>query len=213
MANFISFREALLPIGAFTIYQAEAFSNGVDRSTITRWVSKGYLIRLRRGLYTFPELTQSANFNLFLSSVIYSPSYISTHYALAFYDIIPEAVTEITAVSTMKTATFRNKTGNYSYNSISKSLFWGYELRNLPDGKSFGLATPEKALIDLLHLYPFYKTEEDMIELRLDENFMEEDLNTERMGQYLAKAHSKTLCKRMETVFNAYGLSPLLIKV
>jgi hypothetical protein len=39
---------------------------------------------------------------------------VSLHSALAFHGIIPEAVTQITAVSTLKTADFQNVFGEFS---------------------------------------------------------------------------------------------------
>jgi len=209
MASFLQFRESLLPLGVFTIHQAELMSPGIDRTMITRWVSRGYIIRLRRGLYVFPEILQQPNINLYLSSVIYSPSYVSLHQALAFYGIIPESVIDITAVSTLKTASFKNKAGNYFYYSIAKSLFWGYEFRNLPDGRSFAMATPEKALFDLFHFFPFYKTEEDMLDLRLDQNFMEDELNIDRLRSYLEKAGNKTINNKFNTLATAYNIEKI----
>jgi hypothetical protein len=41
-------------------------------------------------------------------------------------------------------------------------------------------ATPEKALLDLLYLNPYYKTEQDMEELRLDEYYAQRILGSQR---------------------------------
>ncbi|MGM9798633.1 MAG: hypothetical protein ACI3ZY_13880 [Parabacteroides sp.] len=68
------------------------------------------------------------------------------------------------------------------------------------------LALPEKALLDLLYLYPFYNTEQEMIDLRLDEEFMAEDLDLERLGIYLEKMRSKALDARVKLLQKSYGL-------
>lgn len=86
---------------------------------------------------------------------------------LAFYGMIPEAVTQITAVSSLKTAVFQNAFGVYSYKTVREDLFFGYELKSY-ENKSILFAFPEKALLDLLYLYPFYNSSQDMEELRLD---------------------------------------------
>ena len=39
------------------------------------------------------------------------------------------------------------------------------------------IATPEKALLDLLYLYSFYDSINELEELRLDEEYMLEDFN------------------------------------
>lgn len=59
------------------------------------------------------------------------------------------------------------------------------------DGHNFLLATPEKALLDLLYLNPYYKSEQDMAELRLDEYFMQDELNTELLSDYLLRFRKK----------------------
>jgi len=56
---------------------------------------------------------------------IYKPSYVSTHAALAFYGIIPEASVRVTAVSPLKTMDFTNSIGTFSYQKVKPSLFFG----------------------------------------------------------------------------------------
>jgi len=46
---------------------------------------------------------------------------------------------------------------------------FAYKLVEAPGNLSIKIATPEKALLDLLYLYPFYNTEQEMLLLRLDE--------------------------------------------
>lgn len=43
---------------------------------------KGYLVRLRQGLYTFPEYRGKPEFAAYFAGKIYNPSYISLHKAL-----------------------------------------------------------------------------------------------------------------------------------
>jgi predicted transcriptional regulator of viral defense system len=68
------------------------------------------------------------------------------------------------------------------------------------------MATPEKAIIDLLHLYPEYRTAEDMRNLRLNENYMENEINQERMLEYEKRIHSPALAKRIKLLWEVYGL-------
>lgn len=105
-----------------------------------------------------------------------------------------------------KTAQFENVFASYSYHTIKPSLFLGYEPKQLSDGKTFMLATPEKALIDLLYLYPQYSTEEEMRELRLDENFMQYELDKERLTEYTNRIGSPVLTKRVKLMLKTYGI-------
>jgi predicted transcriptional regulator of viral defense system len=68
------------------------------------------------------------------------------------------------------------------------------------------LATPEKALIDLLYLYPQYSTEEEMRELRLDEDFIQNELDKERLTEYASRIGSPILTKRVKLMLKTYGI-------
>jgi hypothetical protein len=76
----------------------------------------------------------------------------------------------------------------------------------MSDEKTYMLATPEKALIDLLYLYPQYSTEEEMRELRLDEDFMQNELDKERLLEYSDRIGSPILTKRIKIMLKTYGI-------
>jgi len=190
----------------FNTHQAYVWNPDFDRNNFVRWVKKGLLLHLRQGYYTFPEYKSKPDFTLFFANRIYRPSYISLHTALAFYGIIPEAVVQITSVTSLKTASFQNEFGEYEYKSIRKELMFGYDIKPIANGQSLQIARPEKALLDLLYLYPFYNTEQEMEDLRLDEDFLLDDLNLRRLEDYLLKFKSKALQKRVKLLKNTYGL-------
>ena len=171
-----------------------------------RWTKKGLLIRLRQGYYTFPEYRSRPDFTLYFANRIYHPSYISLHTALAFYGLIPEAVVQVTSVTSLKTASFENEFAEYNYRTIHQELMFGYVHKPIADSKSILLAQPEKALLDLLYLYPFYATEQDMEELRLDEDFLVEEIDFNRLEEYKARFKNKALEKRVRILLNTYGL-------
>ena len=75
----------------------------------------------------------------------------------------------------------------------------------MQNGRSLLFDTPEKALIDLLYLYPFYKNETDMLDLRLDEYFIQEELNHERLNEFLTTIDCHSLTNRMHLLLNVYG--------
>lgn len=203
--NYLEFRNEFFEIGCFNTHQVYATHPDFNKDNLTRWTKQRLLIKLRQGYYAFPEYLSQRDFSLYISNRIYKPSYISLHTALAFYGIIPEAVVQITAVSSLKTAEFENEFGTYLYKKMREDLIFGYELKPFGD-RTIQFATPEKALLDLLYLYPFYNTPEEMEELRLDEDYIQNDLNIERWAEYAAKFASKALDKRVKTMMNAYGI-------
>ena len=74
------------------------------------------------------------------------------------------------------------------------------------DGKQYMMATPEKAIIDLLYLYPQYSSLDEMRELRFDEDWMHDDLNVERLKEYVERINSPALTKRIKLLLKAYEL-------
>jgi predicted transcriptional regulator of viral defense system len=169
-------------------------------------LKKGYLIGLRQGYFTFPEYKTKPDYAFYFANRMYKPSYISLHTALSFYGMIPESVVQITSVSSLKTAAFKNDIGTYSYQSIKENLLFGYELKSITENRTIQIATPEKALLDLLYLYPFYDSEQEMLELRLDEDFMQVDLNKERLNEYSSNFKNKALDQRLKLLIKTYDL-------
>ena len=113
---------------------------------------------------------------------------------------------EITSVTTQKTCRYENAFGQFSYQTIRPKLFWGFEPKMMRDGKQYMMATPEKAIIDLLYLYPQYATLDEMRELRFDEDWMREELNKERLMEYTERIKSRALSKRIKLLLMVYDL-------
>jgi len=204
--NYLDFRQKMFDFACFNINQIYAWQPHFDRNNLTRWIKRGLLIRLKQGYYTFPEYKNKPGFSYYFANKIYKPSYISLHTALSFYGIIPESVVQITSVTSLKTATFINSFGEYSYKTVKGELMFGYDLKQQSDDKALKLAKPEKALLDLLYLYPFYNTVQEMTDLRLDEDFMHDDLDIDIMKEFTAKFKNKALTKRVKLLFDAYEL-------
>jgi len=204
--SYLSLRAKFIEYGCFSIYQVLMWDDGFDSNNYTRWCRRGLLVRLRRGWFAFPELLKVPDFSRYVASRIYKPSYISLQTALSFYGMIPEAVTDITCVSTLKTAEFTNKFGTYSYRTIKPELYFGFELKRMPDGRTIPFATPEKAILDFLYLYPEYNDTAVMLDLRLDEDYLMNELNHERLREYASQFGSKALVSRLNALIEAYGL-------
>jgi predicted transcriptional regulator of viral defense system len=196
----------MFDLGCFSVHQVYAWQPGFDRNNFIRWTRKGYLVRLRQGLYAFSEYRGKPDIAAYFAGRIYNPSYISLHSALSVYGLIPESVVQITSVTSLKTAMFRNGFGEYSYKSVRDDLMFGYVPRPLADGRTTAYATREKALLDLLYLYPFYNKELELTELRLDEDVLHKELNRAELESLAARFHSAALEKRMRLLFKVYGL-------
>ena len=204
--DFLTFKERMYPMGCFNINQVLLWEKDFDRNNLTRWCRRGLLVKLRNQYYAFPEYRQVPDFSRYVANRIYSPSYISLHSALSFYGMIPEEVVQLTSVTTLKTARFENDFGTFHYQNVKTPFYFGFEIKTMQSGRGLLFATPEKALLDLLYLNPYYKTEQDMEELRLDEDYMQNELNIERLSGYLSKIESKTLEQKVKRLMKVYEL-------
>lgn len=207
--DFLSFREKILPLGCVNTAQINLFFPSYDRNSITRWAAAGRLIKLRRGWYALAEAATERDFSCYVAGRIVTPSYLSLQWALSYYGLIPETIVSFTSVTTQKPQRYANALGTFAYQSVSPQLFFGYEPKSFSGGRTYMLATPEKALLDLLYLHPEYRSEEDMIKLRLDEDYLENELNFNRLDIYLKEWNSPTLTARVRTLLRAYQLPTL----
>ncbi|MFZ4726755.1 MAG: type IV toxin-antitoxin system AbiEi family antitoxin domain-containing protein [Paludibacter sp.] len=202
--NFLDFKKKMFDLACFNTNQVYAWQPDFDRNNFSHWIRRELLIRLRQGYYSFPEYLAKPDFSLYFANRIYRPSYISLHTALAFYGIIPEAVVQITSVTSLKTANFNNAFGAYSYKSVREDLMFGYDIKTLADGRTMLFAKPEKALLDLLYLYPFYNTATEIEELRLDDDYMQDEFNWELLQDYTKRFNNKALERKVKLVTNIY---------
>lgn len=204
--NFWQLRNQFYDLVCFNVNQVYAWQPDFEKNNLTRWTKKNLIIKLRNSWYSFPEYLNTSNIQYFVSNKMYTPSYISLHSALAFYGIIPEAIVRTTAVGSLKKANFENAFGSFSYQQILPALMFGYEQKSFLNKQSLILATPEKAILDLLYLYPQYNNEQEIRELRFDEEFMQEDLNIERLNEFTERFQSKTLRNRVNLLLKIYDL-------
>ncbi|MFH1282178.1 MAG: hypothetical protein ABII27_00760 [bacterium] len=125
----------------------------IIRNQLARWNKNGLLVELRRGAYLLNDNDRKVHVsNPYLANQLYSPSYISLEYALNFYGLIPERVNDVTSITTRKTLSFSNNTGNFSYRHVNPSVYRGFTSVNDKQGLSFLIADPEKALMDFCYL-------------------------------------------------------------
>ncbi len=126
------------------------------REKISYLVKKGELIRLKNGFYLvkrkiglgrdkYIPYEQIANF-------LYGPSYVSLEWALSYYGLIPEGVRTITCMSLDRSKEYSTPIGDFSYCRIPSSAFpIGVVQKKTEDSSTtFLMATPEKALADLV---------------------------------------------------------------
>ena len=112
---------------------------------------KGLLIRLKRGLYVVsPEISGRELSIGLVANHLYGPSYVSLHWALRWYGLIPERIDTVTSITTRHTREFENSLGRFTFRGVSQEYF-PIGIKSQEDaGLHFLLASPEKALCDML---------------------------------------------------------------
>lgn len=142
-----------LPLSIFShemIYSLLEKSISNVNEKISNLVRNKELIRLKKGFYTFSKLYQTKPINLIsVANTLYSPSYVSFDYALSYYGMIPERVTEVTSATSKNEKLFDTPIGRFSYKKISLDAYslgidWIYD--DIEGGRF--IATAEKALCD-----------------------------------------------------------------
>jgi len=121
-----------------------------NATTILRRLSgKGMIVHLSRGRWLVNEkIDRFALPELILAPY---PAYISLQSALFHHGLIEQIPSVIYAVTPARPRRLRTPMGTISFHRMPPELFKGFELSTASDAK---IATPEKALFDLLYLAP-----------------------------------------------------------
>lgn len=121
------------------------------QAIIKRAIHKGYLIPIRRDLYLIKNSKNSPVNAFEIATIIYGPSYISFESALSYHGWIPEAVRTTTCASVKRAKEFETPIGIFSYEHIPiKAFSFGVE-QHLQDNLTLFIASPVKALADLIY--------------------------------------------------------------
>lgn len=109
------------------------------------------IIRLKRGHYVCsPEVTGIALSTELIANHLYTPSYVSMSSALRYYGLIPEQVYVMQSMTLKHSRDFDTPVGRFEYTRISKDSFSVGLSSIIKTEYAFVIATPEKALCDLV---------------------------------------------------------------
>jgi len=203
------FREQLFPQALFNIASVRLLFPGFNTDNLLNWQKKGYLVKLRNGWYCFREFLSVPDHHFLIANSIYEPSYVSHQQALAFYGMIPEHIVDSVSVSTRKTNTFVVNGRNFKYYSINKKLYFGYCFKELSVNglkRNFVIAEPEKAILDFLYIFDFYRTERDIEDLRLNNTVLRKNINWKKLTTYAARFELVSLEKKISMIKKVYDL-------
>ena len=123
------------------------------RRQLSRWTTSGKIYQLRRGLYTLaPPYQKVIPHPYQVANRLQPGSYISLQSALDYYGMIPESVPTVTSVTTSRPLTVNTPLGSFAFRHIQVNWFHGYSQVALGGNQRAFIASPEKALLDLVYL-------------------------------------------------------------
>lgn len=204
--NWQLFNDTFRRFWCVEINQIRTVFPNFNRDNLRRWQKDGKIIRLRNGVYAFSEIGAKPHAALYAASRIYRPSYISLYSALAFYGLIPEAIVQTTCVTSLKTTSFENELGVFVYRSVRSDLMFGYKPLAVDKNLYISIATPEKALLDLLYLNPQYSSNRELVELRLDDAILHTGFNISVFMEFASRLKSRVIEERCHLFREVYGL-------
>lgn len=132
------------------------FTDCVNLATKAKRLERdGEIIRLKKGLYVANPRTSRMELSPFLlANHIYGPSYVSMQTALRYYGLIPEAVYSVQSMTTGVARDYENNVGTFNYIHVPARYYnIGVTMKEEAE-VTFMIATPEKALCDLMVFTP-----------------------------------------------------------
>ncbi|HUF37142.1 MAG TPA: hypothetical protein VMN57_01355 [Anaerolineales bacterium] len=155
------------------------------RRQLSRWAADGKILRLKRGLYALaPPYQKIAPHPFLVANRLVIGSYVSLQSALAYYGMIPEFVPITLSMTTRSPVSWETPLGSFRFHHIGVDRFNRYHVVEVIPSQQVYLASPEKALLDLVHLTPGGDAPDFLLELRLQnlEQIDEEGLNKMAAG-------------------------------
>lgn len=186
------------------------------RDKITDMLRKKMLIRVKKGIYVFGETYARGPFlREVLANMIYGPSYVSLDYALNYYALIPERVEAVTSVTCGRSRRFSTPVGLFLYRTIPMKAYQvGMDRVEIERGRSFLMATPEKALADKVRddRGTGIRTQEEMRSYLLDHLRIDPEglrkLDPDRLAAIAERYHSRKIRQLADMVRRQVRSSP-----
>ncbi|MDY0282168.1 MAG: hypothetical protein RBR35_16600 [Salinivirgaceae bacterium] len=197
--SYLLFKSTFNTYPIFSLKDIEKAFPDFNKMNLYNWQKKGYIHKLRNQHYCFSDKQYDEEQQYIIANRIYKPSYVSLETALFYYGLIPEAVFTITSISTLKTQSFKTHIGNFTYNTLGSSRFFGYRLVQ-NEQFAFKIAEPEKALLDFLYLKSYIATMEDILGLRLNKTTLTYNFDFQKFYDYATLFNSKVLLHRVNLI-------------
>jgi predicted transcriptional regulator of viral defense system len=197
--NYFAFSQLFEKQIVVDIRNAELLLGKIDRRRLYEWQQKGYIQKIVNNFYIRKNADIAVDELKIIANQIYQPSYVSLHSALSFYNFIPEAVFQVTSVTTRRNQSIETCIGHFSYRTVKQELFFGYDVMSVNSGSYF-LADPQKALLDYLYFLPHADNRKVLEAVRFNALEMKETIDGATLKSYLELFRSPKISRAINVL-------------
>ncbi|MCI0697199.1 type IV toxin-antitoxin system AbiEi family antitoxin domain-containing protein [candidate division KSB1 bacterium] len=125
------------------------------RQQLARLAQRGWLVRIKRGLYVvISDMTSLAANNVSLlriSNALNNRSYISLSSALFYYGLVDQLLQSVTAITNTRTRQYHFQGFAFTFSKVQDDFYFGFSEKRV-EGKLVKIADLEKVVLDYLYL-------------------------------------------------------------
>lgn len=171
---------------------ADAWDRQQAKKLVTKLVSNGWFIRIKRGLYAISDFSNRGFLSLspyIIANLLVRDSYVSFESALSYCGMFDQLTDKVISISKNRYKTIRLDSTEYGFVKVKDQFFFGWR-EAIIDSKVARIATAEKALIDIIHFHKS-KYSVDVVIEKLQEHHR--SLNMEKLYEDVSKMSSTTI--------------------
>lgn len=182
--------EAILRFGRIMSFDdlssifSASYGEGKSKRRISLLSKRGWLVRIKRGLYIVITDIATLGFSdlseLTISQTLNKDSYVSFENALQYYGMFDQMLTSVEAVTGARARNYKVQGKQYRFSHIKKTLYFGFTTVDV-EGREVRMAEKEKAILDMLYFrQSSYNV--DLVLEKLREH--KEDIDFEKLKNY-----------------------------
>ncbi len=200
--NYVLFGKKLreFELNIFTLNDAVKIMGAkkqVTKSILSRWTKQEKIIRLKRNYYALGEL--KSKFEL---QQIFQDTYVGLYSALEFYGSTNQRFNNLDLVSKNRLKETNIAKTKINFNFVNKKMFFGFE-KEVINNTAFFISSKEKTIIDCV----YFSSKIYLTEINTFIRKEKENLNKEKIIDYLNKINSSTLNKRVGFLLEKNGIN------
>lgn len=169
-----------------------AWDHQQTKKLVTKLVSNGWLIRIKRGLYAISDFSSRGFLSLspyIVANLLVQNSYVSFESALSYYGMFDQLTDKVISISKNRYKTVQLGNTQYSFVHVKNQFYFGWTEATI-DNKIVRIATAEKALIDIIHFHRS-KYAIDVVIEKLQEH--RDGLNIEKLCGYVSNMSTTSI--------------------